>query len=118
LPTVIEEDRFQSIEASAIAYSYRILDRDAREIIAYHWHPTGVSRVTHPHLHRSNNIAPIAVGRGQQPLAIADLHIASGFIEFANFARMLIDELSVQPLRDDWRDILDADGIDSVRRGS
>jgi hypothetical protein len=88
------------------AYSYRILDRDRNEILAYHWHPSGASRVAHPHLHLSNRVSPIDVGRGQEPLALADLHIATGPIDFATIVRMLIEEFDVQPLREDWRDVL------------
>lgn len=30
------------------AYSYRILDLDERELLAFHWHPVGRSNVTTP----------------------------------------------------------------------
>lgn len=94
--------------ANTVTYSYRILDRERNEILAYHWHPAGASRVTQPHLHLSNKINPIDVGRGQEPLALADLHIATGPIDFAAVVRMLIEEFDVQPLTDGWRDALSA----------
>jgi hypothetical protein len=89
-------------------YLFRILDPDEHEILAYHWHPVGRSSVTHPHLHLSSRIAPISLGRGQDDLPLADVHIATGFIDFADVVRMLVEEFGVEPLRDDWRDVLSA----------
>src|SRR5215207_57963 len=95
--------------ATVTAYYYRVLDVDEHQIIAYHWHPGGGSRVTTPHLHVSNRIAPLDVGRGQQPLPLSDLHIATGYVHLRELVRCLIEEFDVQPLREHWRDVLAAD---------
>jgi hypothetical protein len=87
-------------------YAYEILDRDGSEIIAYHWHPLGLSSVTHPHLHLSNQIRPIELGRSQAPLPLADMHLATGVVPLAHVVRMLIEEFGVEPLRDDWDAVL------------
>jgi hypothetical protein len=89
-----------------VSYIYALLDRDGNEVLAYHWHPVGSSHVVHPHLHLSDHVNPIPMGRAQDPLPLADVHIASGFVELADIVPMLIEELDVQPLREDWRDIL------------
>jgi hypothetical protein len=78
--------------------------------VTYHWHPVGNSRVAHPHLHLSNKLLPIDTGRGQQPLALADLHIATGPVDFATIVRMLIEEFGIHPLTKDWRNILSEHG--------
>ena len=89
-------------EARVVAYAHDILDPDGNEIIAYHWHPDGVSSVRHPHLHLSNQIRPIELGRSQEPLPLADLHLATGVVPLAHLVRMLIEEFGVEPLHADW----------------
>ena len=65
-----------------------------REFLAFHWHPQ--SRVSWPHIH---------VRAGVEP-ALATAHIPTGRVPFEDIVRMLIDDLGVRPLRDDWRDVL------------
>jgi hypothetical protein len=90
-------------------YAYEILDRDGHEIIAYHWHPLGLSTVKYPHEHLSNQVRPIELGRNQEPLPLADLHIATGLVPLAHIVRMLIEEFEVEPLREDWNMVLSID---------
>jgi hypothetical protein len=100
------DERIRDYHAATTAYIYQILDSTGNEIIAYHWHPAGASRVIHPHLHISSRVNPIPVGRGPDELALADLHIASGVVRLGDIVRFLIEELDIAPLRDDWRQIL------------
>jgi len=85
------------------AYYYRILDRDEREILAYHWHPHGRSAVAAPHMHLSYQIQPLDLGSGSAPVPWADLHIATGAVALADIVAMLIDDFRIDPLVDDWR---------------
>ena len=95
-------------EVRTISYRYQLLDRDRREILAYHWHPTGRSSVTFPHLHLSGRLAPLDVGRGQEPVALGEMHMSSGYVTFADVVRLLIAEFGVEPRRPDWAAVLDA----------
>jgi hypothetical protein len=92
----------RTFEAIVGGYETSILDRDGNEIVAYHWHPLGQSNVKHPHVHLSNQIRPIELGRNQTPLPLADMHLATGVVPLAHVVRMLIEEFGVAPLRDDW----------------
>lgn len=85
----------------AVGYRYRVLDLEGRELVAYHWHPEGVSPVTYPHLHLSSRLAPIPVGRGGEPVALGEVHLPTGFVAFADVVRLLIVAFGVQPRRTD-----------------
>ena len=89
-----------------VSYEYRLLDPNQREIIAFHWHPTGLSNVSDPHLHLSSRLNPIEMGRNQEPLDLADMHIPTGFVTLEDVVRLLITEFGVTPHRDDWDDLL------------
>jgi hypothetical protein len=89
-----------------VSYEYRLLDLDQREIIAFHWHPTGLSNVTDPHLHLSSRLNPIEMGRNQEPLDLVDMHIPTGFVTLEDVVRLLISEFGIAPRRDDWGDLL------------
>jgi len=80
------------------AYEYVLLDRAFGEIVAYHWHPSGPSRVTHPHLH---------IGGRTSPTDLSKVHLTTGRVSLADVVSMAIVELGVEPLRPDWRDVLD-----------
>ena len=100
------DDRRESIAARMVSYEYRILDLDAREILAFHWHPTGLSNVTDPHLHLSSRLNPIDIGRNQELLPLADMHIPTGFVTLEDIVRLLITEFGITPRRDDWDNLL------------
>jgi hypothetical protein len=99
----------RQFDARIDSYIYRLLDREHNGIVAYHWHPAGISSVRHPHLHLSNQIRPIELGRNQTPLPLADMHLATGIVPLAHVVRMLIEEFGVEPLRDDWDAVLPVD---------
>ncbi|MBI3695198.1 MAG: hypothetical protein HY238_10225 [Acidobacteria bacterium] len=86
-------------EAFTIAYSYSLHDGQDREILAYQWHPRGVSHVTFPHLH----VGPGAQ-LGRQDLARA--HLPTGLVALDDFLRLAITAFHVRPRRKDWNRIL------------
>jgi len=89
-------------------YVHQLLDVDEREILAYHWHPTGVSPVTWPHLRLSGRLPPLDVGRGQASISLGGKHLTTGPINLSDFVRLLITEFDVQPRRADWAAVLES----------
>lgn len=89
-----------------VSYEYRLLDREEREILAFHWHPVGLSHVTDPHLHLSSRLNPIDMGRNQDPLPLAGIHIPTGFVTLEDLVRLLIAEVGICPRRPDWDAVL------------
>jgi hypothetical protein len=81
------------------AYLYE-LRRDDAELLVYHWHPSGVSPQTRPHLH----IGP-AAELAFKPLQGA--HVPTGRIALEEVLRMAIVELGAQPRRKDWDQIFE-----------
>ena len=82
-----------------VAYAYTLSDSDRREILNYHWHPLGSSRILRPHLHLEQGAR---VGRPD----IRDSHFPTGPVSINAFLRFLIGELSVEPTRPNWELIL------------
>ena len=83
------------------AYEYRLSDRDDREIMAYHWHPEGSSHVRTPHLH-------LGPGADVGLRALTTAHLPTGPIHLADVIDLAIESLGALPLRNDWRQVLDA----------
>jgi len=81
-------------------YSYSLFDRRRRELIVYHFHPSGESWCTYPHLH-----AGTATG-----IISGKTHLATGHVALVAVVRMLIEDptMPVTSLRPDWAHILDA----------
>jgi len=90
------------------SYLYRLLSSEEHEILAFHWHPTGLSNVTDPHLHLSSRLNPIEMGRNQDPLDLADMHIPTGFVTLEDVVQLLISEFDIRPRRADWDMLLRA----------
>jgi hypothetical protein len=111
---LVSEDQFPQSRYRAVfvSYNYQILDLSGREILGFHWHPTGVSSVTYPHLHLTSRIRPIETGDPSNPqrkpsqIPLAEMHIPTGPVLFENVVRLLIEEFGVIPLRPDWDEIL------------
>ena len=82
-----------------IAYAYTLLDADQREVLNYHWHPIGNSRVATPHLHLEQGAM---VGRTE----VRDAHLPTGPVAVGSFLRLLVQDLSVTPERRDWEAVL------------
>jgi hypothetical protein len=81
-----------------VSYAYQFVDPAKRMILAYHWHPMSRSPVTHPHLH---------VGCRIPPFDLSKAHLPTGFVTLPAVVRLTITDLGVEPLRSDWREILD-----------
>jgi hypothetical protein len=71
-----------------------------RELLAYHWNPTGPEQKRFPHLHLS---AAAEVGNR----ALTRAHIPTGEVSLGDVVRLFIEELGVRPRRADWRTVLD-----------
>ena len=86
-----------------VGYDYAVYGSDEREILLYHWHPYGQSPFATPHLH---------FGPGAQigHREVRDAHLPTGQVSLSSLLRLLIDEMGVQPRRQDWSAILDEDG--------
>ena len=87
-------------------YAYAVLDSELREVLTYHWHPRGNSPIVMPHLHLEQGAM---VGRPE----VRDAHLPTGPISIGLFLRLLIEDLSVEPVRTDWESIL-PDDWDSI----
>ncbi|MGI8642914.1 MAG: hypothetical protein ACR2LS_02220 [Thermomicrobiales bacterium] len=93
-------------EAHTTNYRYHILDRDDREILAYHWHPNSVSPVTEPHLHLSGRLRPLDVGARDVPVPLGEMYLPTGMVTLVQVVRLLITEFDVEPRRPDWEAVL------------
>ena len=88
------------------SYLYRFLTSEEHEFLAFHWHPIGLSDVVDPHLHLSSRLNPIDMGRNQDPLPLAEMHIPTGFVTLEDVVRLLIAEFGIRPRRPDWETVL------------
>lgn len=104
---VIHGFRFIERDSSPVAYSiattrysYTVLDRHHQELLAYHYHPSGVSCRTYPHLHISGAASPFP----------GKAHLTTGWVSLPAVIRMLIEDPAspVVSLRPDWPQVLDA----------
>jgi len=100
---------------SESSYYYALLDRNQREILAYHWHPH-VEGMTYPHLHVSSGAVHGDVleraGLSEQANALrADLaaaHLPTAPTALESVLWLAIAQFSAAPLRSDWRRLLPA----------
>ena len=103
--TVAEEYELTDIatggwEAQTVSYFYSF-EHAGSELLAYHWHPRGHSRVTEPHLH-------VMGDREFKGQPLGKLHLPTGAIQLEEIIALAIEELGAEPLREDWRVVLDA----------
>lgn len=82
-------------------YRYRIMDSDQREILAYHWHPTGRSSFISQHLH---------IGHGAMAAReeLQTAHLPTGYVALADIIRLIIRDFRATPRRHDWESVLSA----------
>lgn len=85
--------------ARVTSYAYAVLDANQQEVLTYHWHPRGNSPVVMPHLHLEQGAM---VGRPE----VRNAHLPTGPISIGEFLGLLIEELTVEPVRSDWESIL------------
>jgi hypothetical protein len=102
--TIVETDQ-TGARWSVRGLSYRCELYDAeREILAYHWHPFARGDVVFPHLHLS---AGARVGNSNLTRA----HLPTGSVLLEDVLRLAIDAFGVQPLREDWSELLVASRV-------
>lgn len=100
------EDAPLGYDVRTVGYVYTLLDLHERELLAYHWHPVGRSLITTRHLHLSNQVPPLDLGRGADPVALADMHLPTGSVWLADLVRLLIAEFGIESRRPDWQTVL------------
>ena len=81
-----------------VAYSY-ILGQDGHELIVYHWHPSGRSSITSPHLHVRTDIQ---IGERW----LGKVHLPTGPIRLEDIVALAVGDLGAQPLREDWEKLI------------
>ena len=81
------------------AYFYAIGQQRGAELITYHWHPQGRGMSTGPHLHVN---ADVQVGTRW----LGKVHLPTGPIALQDVIAMVIEDLGVMPLRDEWGQLL------------
>lgn len=100
----IAEARRRPGRILVVAYEYRLLDHDRRELLVYHWQPgPEFSGPDHPHLHVSASLAAQVTATTRRTIPLDKLHLATECVTFGAVIRMLIEELGVSPIRRDWR---------------
>lgn len=95
---------------STAGYAYTLLLTTGAELLAFHWHPRGISPAKFPHLHiGSAIITKNLTAAFPRPIAreFSDAHIPTGPIALRALVAFLVEELGVAPLRPNWHDILD-----------
>jgi hypothetical protein len=97
-------------KTSTSAWYYELVRPDDSRLIAYHWHPSAQGAALAPHLHIGDPDDP--------PENVAGLQgsmLPTGRIALEQVLRLAIEEFDVEPLRDDWREVLDQTESDFVR---
>jgi hypothetical protein len=104
-------------------YIYEVFDCDGREILLYHWHPEGVSRIRHPHLH-TLCAQPLDLSRPRtdekRRIYPGNAHLSTSRVLLEDVIEVLIEDFGVAPrdeFRDSWRDIFH-ENREAVKRGS
>lgn len=95
--------RREQWSARTSGYDYVLIDGQEQEILAFHWHPTGRSHVTTPHLH-------LGAGAGALQPQLTKAHIDTGFTTPVALLRLVIDHYGVPPRRTDWSRVLEQAG--------
>jgi len=94
---VAEPQEDASLGVRVASYLYALDDEAGREVLAYHWHRSGRSRIVRPHLHVATSGGAL-VDRGT--------HLPTGFVSFARVITLCVEEMHVKPARRDWETIV------------
>jgi hypothetical protein len=81
-----------------LGYLYAIGD-EGRELLSYHWHPSGHSPITWPHMHVGANVQ---VGDRW----LGKVHLPTGPVGLERVVALAITELGAKPLREDWERLI------------
>lgn len=103
---VAEDGGRAGYNAITTGYWYSLLDEGRHELFAYHYHPSGESWCTYPHLHVTTATRTV----------IGKSHLVTEHVSFAAFIHMLIEDpaIPVVSLRPDWSRILELKGDPDV----
>lgn len=82
-------------------YRYEFQHADGPTLLAYHWHPVGISPITTPHLHLAGTLGGIDLSKA---------HLPTGLVTLQDVLRFAIADLGVLPLRNDWSAVLEESG--------
>ncbi len=89
-------------KASTKYYIYSLLDEEKKDLIGFHFHPDLTEDpVLYPHIH--------VYADADKRYAFFNLHkrhIPSGRVALEDVIEWILAELTVKPLRDDWKDVL------------
>ena len=86
-----------------LGYELALVDRGETELLVYHWHPESTtSPRVDPHLHVSAALRPAAADGSRGVLPLDKLHLPTGPVPLAAFARALVEEFGVEPRAADW----------------
>ena len=94
----IPDDRFEGewkVRTDGYAYRVTLTDDPSSELISWHWHPDSRPGT---HLH--------VIAAHAQYGAIDKMHIPTGRVALEEVVLFLIEDLDVEPRREDWRDVL------------
>jgi len=101
VPNDLELDSSWTIQIGT--YLYRILDRDGREFLVYHWQPgPSFSGPDFPHIHVSASPEIQVDALTRRTIDLDKRHLATGQVSLPSVIRMLITEFQIKPLRPDW----------------
>jgi hypothetical protein len=82
-------------------YRYHVVSDDNAEVVLYHWLPEGKCSTKRPHVHvGQSQLSPDAVFTRKQ-------HMPTGRVSLEEVILMLIEELNVVPLKNDYRSVLE-----------
>ena len=92
-------------------YQYNVLDREQRELVAYHWEPEGISPIRTPHVHMpviGSIVLPQHPGSAvaSAKTHLGKMHMPTGRVSVEDIVEMLIREFAVDPQRADWMEVL------------
>jgi hypothetical protein len=100
--TIDSDDGRAPFDARRIGYWYEIQDVAGQEIVAFHWHPFGISPVTTPHLHLTSRIGDVEMAGGGT-VSLGALHVPTGALNLTDLVWFLIVELGAEARYRDWR---------------
>lgn len=87
-------------QARIAGYFYTLDAADGREILAYHYHPTGRSHITVPHLH-------LGAGLGSLVPEMAKAHLLTGLVTPSAVLLPAIEHFGVSTRRRDWATVVE-----------
>ena len=95
---VVQDSSSRAWAIRMAAYEYTVTDSADHELLVYHWHPEWKGEIAFAHLHPEWHLLAAAY-KG----VFSHRHLPTGGIALEEVVWMLIEELGVQPRREDWR---------------